>query len=79
MTVPIVIAILILPSAAGRLASDGVAATAFAVAHTLAQGGPIFPAPPTTLLVAVPIALFLLLVQGLWRPAETAGETRITS
>ena len=51
-------------SSIGLVAGHLAASLPIAVMYYVAADGPIFPAPLVALLVVVPIALFLLLIQG---------------
>ncbi|OGO46182.1 MAG: hypothetical protein A2Z30_04275 [Chloroflexi bacterium RBG_16_64_43] len=64
-------------SSIGLVAGHLAASLPIAVMYYVAADGPIFPAPLVALLVVVPIALFLLLIQGTVVAFELISHTTI--
>ena len=64
-------------SSIGLVAGHLAASLPIAVMYYVAADGPIFPAPLVALLVVVPIALFLLLIQGAVVAFELISHTTI--
>ncbi len=64
-------------SSIGLVAGDLVASLPIAVMYYFAVDGPIFPAPLVALLVVVPIALFLLLIQGVVVAFELVSHSTV--